>query len=56
VEAQGKLTAPHEPQFLELPSDEAPHLGQAVPCMVSVMCSWGLEGKGRKAVVLLDQD
>lgn len=30
----GGRTAPQLPQVLLEPSDEAPHLGQAVPCML----------------------
>lgn len=30
------LTAPQEPQLLELPSEAAPHLGQLTPCMMAV--------------------
>lgn len=39
---KGGRTAPQLPQVLLEPSDEAPHLGQAVPCILGKVLSFPL--------------
>lgn len=40
---EGELTAPHEPQVLDEPLIEAPHLGQDELCMLGGLL-WGVGG------------
>jgi len=44
-EALSQLTAPQDPQVLDAPSLEAPHLGQLEPCMFAT-ATWGFWRNG----------